>query len=102
MGNLMRAAASALLLFVGCSRNPQQTQGAGPVAAVGASTKAREGIPPPQAPEAGVKAWNDALNRQDLVALRAAYAPEVMFYGHRMTTAEVIAAKAQALAKDPD
>jgi hypothetical protein len=49
-----------------------------------------------------VKAWNDALNRHDLDALRVAYAPEVIFYGRRMTAAQVIAAKAQAFAQDPD
>jgi hypothetical protein len=94
--------ASAWLLLVGCSRSPEQAQRAGPVPSALASTKAPEAVPPPQAPEAAVRAWNDALNRHDLDALRVAYASEVMFYGRRMTAAEVIAAKAQAFAKDPD
>ena len=97
----MRASAWALLLLVGCSRSPQQTQGAGPVPSAPASMKTPETIPPPQAPEAAVRAWNDALNRHDLDALRLAYASEVMFYGRRMTAAEVIVAKAQAFAKIP-
>jgi hypothetical protein len=65
------------------------------------STPGADAVAAVQTPEAAVRAWNDALNRHDLNALRAAYAPEVMFYGRRMTAAEVVAAKAQAFAKDP-
>lgn len=93
----------ALPVLVCCSRNPQQAQGSGPATSAPAdAASARAPDAAPQSPEAAVKAWNDALNRHDLDALRAAYAPDVLFYGRHMTGAEVVAAKAQAFAKDPD
>lgn len=96
MGNLLRASAFAL---------PQvgQAQGAGGAASAPVPTASAK-LPDnaAQTPESAVKAWNDALNRHDLDALRAAYAPEVLFYGRHLTGTEVFAMKAQAFAKDPD
>jgi predicted ester cyclase len=102
MGRLVTALVSVPLLL-SCSRAREQSEGAGSVrSSAAAAPSINVADVEQQTPEAAVKAWNDALNRQDLTALRAAYARDVMFYGRRMSVEEVVAVKVKAFANDPD
>jgi hypothetical protein len=49
-----------------------------------------------------VQAWNDALDRHDLVALEKLYADSIEFYGREQSRLSVIRAKRGAFAKQPD
>lgn len=71
------------------------------VPAPSASQKEEPLSPEAQAALKTVRAWNDALDRHDLDALRGLYASTVRFYGQDRSNAAVIAAKRAAFAKEP-
>jgi hypothetical protein len=108
------------LLLLGCHRAPERGKPA-PSSSAGART---EQVAPPSsalsapsgapfamsaAPAAenapivrAVQAWNDALDRHDLVALEKLYADSIAFYGREQSRLSVIRAKRGAFAKQPD
>jgi hypothetical protein len=71
------------------------------VPAPSASGKEEPLSPEAQAALKTVRAWNDALDRHDLDALRGLYADTVRFYGQDRSNAAVIASKRAAFAKEP-
>jgi hypothetical protein len=55
-----------------------------------------------QPAEKVLMAWNAALNRHSVDELRPLYAPKVQFYGQSWSAQQVLEAKRQAFAKEPD
>ncbi len=53
-------------------------------------------------PEKLLFAWNVALNRRAVAELQPFYGPSVLFYGRRITRAQVLDAKHSAFQKTPD
>ena len=105
-----RALAAALLVvaLAGCKKDepPRLAEDAAPPVVVDAATAAAAdsgGATDPHGYGDKVRGWNEALNRKDLVALAAMYAPNVLFYGSRAASRDGVGkAKKGYLAKHPD
>jgi len=93
--------AAAMLVAIGCSRDAPPSPEARPPAPATASAAPVQTPTAEQSPTAAINAWNAANDRHDLAALKALYAPQVDFYGRRLSADKVVATKAVAFQKDP-
>jgi hypothetical protein len=103
-----------LVLAAGCSRKASTlttpsaaASASAPAAAVAGRAPSASAAPAsaarPQHPaERFLLAWSSALDRRAVAELEPFYASQVIFYGHRESAAEVVAAKRGAFAKVPD
>jgi hypothetical protein len=97
-----RAAILGLVVVVAACHQEKKTEAVPDASVAPVVTVVDAGVPEKKDEiRAAVLAWSDALDRHDLAALEAIYAPRVDLYGTSVPRAAAIATKKQAFARTP-